>query len=550
MSLQAELFSSLTSLTTNQAGPLAGSSRHFYSSGDVVSWNIKPSHVESLPCHCSTTSVVAEELPAILAEDSPLSYPFSPPENAEQPVESFQEELLLFETEYIDSLAAEIQECSHVKDLTAGKEIHSLITICGLDADRYLGNLLVLMYGSCGAIEEAEAVYQKIPQPNIYSGNIMINAYVNNNELEKARNFFDGMLDRNGASWNAIISALAKNGCGKDALKYYRGMLAEGFQPNVITCVSAIDACADAAALSEGMMLHSAVIAYGFYDMIVGTALINMYGQCGNLESARDIFRRFPYHDAFSWTAMISACVNNGCNEEALVMFHHMPKQGLKPTRSTYLSILNACGNLMDLSKGYEVHAQMLLTDFITDIKVENALVNLYGRCQSLQDSTRVFRRMLQRNFVTWTTMIAAHSLNNLYEEALELFYEMQENWVNPNNYSITIVFDVCANMRALEEGRRVHKYGVCAGILFDFIASIALINMYGKCRSLEDARAVFRSSEEHGVLVWNAMLAAYAMNGEDTRAWVLLEEMQSKRVKPNKATYNIIDNLEPRQFL
>ncbi|MCO5554253.1 hypothetical protein L7F22_007781 [Adiantum nelumboides] len=215
---------------------------------------------------------------------------------------------------------------------------------------------------------------------------------------------------RNGASWNAIISALAKNGYGKDALVYYHGMLSKGFQPNIITCVSAIDACADAAALFESMKLHSVVATHGFYDMIVGTALINMYGQCGSLENARDIFCRFPWHDVLSWTAMINACVNNGYNEESLVIFAEMPNQGLKPSRSTYLLVLIACGNFMALSK--------------------------------------------------------------------------------------------------------------------DFIAAIALINTYDKCCSLEDAMAVFCSFEEHGVLVWNAMIAAYTLNGHDKEAQALLEEM------------------------
>ncbi|MCO5554254.1 hypothetical protein L7F22_007782 [Adiantum nelumboides] len=535
----AELCISLTSSRTNQAG----SSLHLRSSGGVSRWNFRPGthfctpSVELSPFQCCATRALTEELPSLPREVSSLSYPVS-------------QEVAVDETEYIDSLAAEIQECSHRKELSTGEEIHSHIVIFGLDSDRYLGNLLVLMYGNCAAIEEAEAVFQKIPFPNIYSANMMINAYVTNNEFNKARIFFDGMDERNGASWNAIISALAKNTYGKDALMYYHGMLSEGFQPNVITCVSAIDACADAAALSEGMKLHSTVVTHGFYDMIVGTALINMYGQCGSLENARDIFRRFPWHDVLSWTAMISACVNNGYNEESLVMFAEMPNQGLKPSRSTYLSVLIACGNLTALSKGYEVHAQMLSNELEADIKVGNALINMYGKCQSLQDSMMVFDKMLGRNIITWTTIISAHAMNSKMEEAIDLFYQMQANYVNPNNYSVSIIFDVCASMEALDEGQRVYKYSVCAGILLDFIAAIALINMYGKCCSLEDATAVFRSFEEHGVLVWNAMIAAYTLNGHDKEAQALLEEMQSKGVEPNKATFKIIEDLESRNFI
>lgn len=547
MASSAELCSSPAPLTSVQVRSLTGKSSQLFSSQNALYRDVRSSHWCSLHvglkplCYSMTLAVTDELAPVSPLRDSDVS------EDGSREFRSNQSELKIDEVEYIDRLAAEIQECSQTKDLATGEEVHAHIIDCGLESDRYLGNLLVLMYGNCGSIKAAEVVFHKIPSPNIYSGNMMINAYVSNNEVDKASAFFDDMPQRNAASWNAIISALAKTGYGKDALKYYHGMLEEGFQPNVITCVSAIDACADAAALSEGMKLHSAVIASGFYDIIVGTALINMYGQCGSLDSARDIFRRFPQHDVFSWSAMIAACVNNACSEEALQMFDQMPSRSLKPSRSTYLSVLNACGNLTALTKGYEVHAQMLSVDVEADIRVGNALINMYGRCRRIHDSTTMFHRMEGRNIITWSTMIASYSENGKHEEALELFYRMQAECVNPNNYTISIVFDVCTSLEAHEEGQCVYDYSVCVGIELDFIAAIALINMYGKCGSLEDAKLVFRRFEKHGVLVWNAMISAYVRNGHYKEGLALLEEMQSKGVKPSKATFKIFeDNKTP----
>eukprot|EP00250_Pteridium_aquilinum_P021259 c25072_g1_i1 orf=945-2615(-) len=553
MASYAELRCSPASSTSSQIGPLA--SKGSQSSPSQIALHPKigfpymgtlriEANVGFLPSCCALTVGLTEELAHVAAHDSPPSLP-SASESAEGDLPSSQVEPANDEAEYIDSLAAEIQACSYAKDLDAGEEVHAHIISCGLDSDRYLGNLLVLMYGNCRSTKAAEAVFQKIPFPNIYSSNILINAYVHDDDLHKAKIAFDNMPQRNTASWNAIISALAKNGYGKDALHYYHRMLEEGFQLNVITFVSAIDACADATALAEGMKLHSSIGVCGYEsDIIVGTALINMYGQCESLDSARDAFRRFPLHDVLSWSAMMAACVSNGCSEEALHMFHQMHIKGLKPSRSTFLAILHACGNLAYLFKGYEIHAYMLSDDIESDIIVENALINMYGKCRSLPDGAIIFCKMLQRNTITWSTMISAHADNNKNEEALELFYEMQAQSVNPNKFTFSTVFDVCASMQALEEGRCIHDYSVCTGIEIDFIMAIALINMYGKCGSLDDARAVFCSFEERGLDIWNTMISVCVSNGHIKEALWLFEEMQTEGVKPSKGTFKIIEGL------
>ncbi|KAH7306576.1 hypothetical protein KP509_22G020200 [Ceratopteris richardii] len=402
----------------------------------------------------------------------------------------------------------------------------------------------MLMYGNCGCIDAAEVIFQRMPFPNIYSANIMIKVYVTNYELETAKCFFDAMQERNAASWNAIISALTKSGHGKEALQYYHQMLAEGFQPNIITCVSAIDACADERSLLEGMKLHSTALAYGFFDMIVGTALINMYGQCGHLESAWQVHRQITQHDVLSWTAMIAACVHNGCSAKALDMFNQMPERDLAPTTSTFLSVLDGCGSLGELPKCYKIHAQILSVNVISDIRVENALINMYGRCQVPEDATIMFNRMLNRNTVTWSTMIAVFSQNKKNKEAIGLFYQMQKYGANPNNYTVSIILDVCTAMETLEEGQSIYNHSILAGIELDFIAAIAIINMYGKFGRPSDAMVVFRSVEG-GVLLWNALMSAYAINGYADEAHQIFEEMKLKGVKPNKASIKILEDLK-----
>lgn len=535
--------------TTTQAGFTAGKKLQFETSRTHFHTRIKLGYLgtlkaEGLVPNCHVMMVrLTEEIPSVLVQETPLG----DSNVSGSALDLLNSQMGLATDTDVDSLAFELQECSHAMDLAAGEQVHAHIISCGHDSDRYLGNLLILMYGNCGSVEAAETTFLKIPIPNVYSSNILINAYAKNGDLNKAKLAFDHMPQRNVASWNAMISALAQNGNGEDALQYYHDMLAQGFNPDLITFVSAIDACADVGALAEGVKIHSSTVDCGYSsNVVVGTALINMYGKCGSLYTARSVFQHLPQHDVLSWSAMMAACVNNGCNKEALSKFHSMQLTGLKPSRATFLATIEAYGKLTALSKGHEMHACMVSDGIESDIIVENALINMYGKCRSLPDAVIVFCKMMQRNVITWSTMIAAHAGNDQDKEALQLFYQMQTECINPNNFTFSIVLDVCASMKALAEGLLTHNHSICSGVETDFIVAIALINMYGECGMLDDARAVFGSLVEPEVVTWNAMISACVLNGQNEQALKLVKEMQSKDVKPNMSTFKIIDGLTP----
>ncbi|WMV07540.1 hypothetical protein MTR67_000925 [Solanum verrucosum] len=62
--------------------------------------------------------------------------------------------------------------------------------------------------------------------------------------LVYALKVFDAIISKQICSWNAMISYVALNGREKHALTMYVKMRARGLQPNEITCVAALSACA------------------------------------------------------------------------------------------------------------------------------------------------------------------------------------------------------------------------------------------------------------------------------------------------------------------
>eukprot|EP00249_Psilotum_nudum_P014849 c25030_g7_i3 orf=251-1348(+) len=282
------------------------------------------------------------------------------------------------------SYASLLRCCGNVKALQYGKRVHAQIVRGGYGGDRFLGNLLVQMYGKCGCLEDARTVFDRICQRNVFSWNIMIQAYAENGCVDDARSIFDKMPQRDVVSWTAMITAYVQNAGGKEALKLFWQMQLKGARPDKITFLSVLDACAGLAdlaqAIAEGKESHASIIHGGFEsDVVVGTALVNMYGKCGSLDDARHVFDKITQRDSVSWTALIAAYSQNGHGKDALELFKQMQLEGMVPDKITFISILYACATLAALEEGKESHASIIESGFETDVVVGNALVNMYG---------------------------------------------------------------------------------------------------------------------------------------------------------------------------
>ncbi|KAJ7529534.1 hypothetical protein O6H91_15G055500 [Diphasiastrum complanatum] len=364
------------------------------------------------------------------------------------------------------------------------------------------------MYGDCGRMADARAVFDALPTHNLHS-------------------------------WTVLIKGYVKNGCGREALDCFEGMQISGIQPDCVHFTCALDACASLGALDKGQKIHAAIIGSGYEErLIVGTALVNMYGKCGNIFEARSVFRKIPQRDVICWNTMIAVCAQNGHGEEALDFYNEMQCDCVKPNYVTYVSVLDACASLRALQKGQEIHATIVVRSYEGQIVIGTALINMYGKCKSLQDARNVFDRMLQRDVVAWNAIISACAQNAHSKEALEYFDEMQNNGIRPDHVTFACALDACADLVSLEKGQELHAAIINNGYEGHVLVANALINVYGKCGCLLDARGVFYQMFQRDVVSWNAMIAACAHNGHGNEALYYFNEMQNEGTKPDQITF------------
>ncbi|KAI5082614.1 hypothetical protein GOP47_0002357 [Adiantum capillus-veneris] len=412
------------------------------------------------------------------------------------------------------TLASTVKECASKKSLLEGRLAHFLAVWRGFDCDRYMGNLLIDMYGKCGSLQDA-------------------------------RSTFDKMVSRNLFSWNILLSAYTGCRCGEGALELFSLMLEQGTQADTCTFSNAIVASSILMSLLEGRHVHFAILNEGLeLDAHLASALVSMYGKCGSLEDAREIFDSLPLKDGVSWNAMITAYSMHGCHFEALHLFQEMQFHGVKYAKVTFLSSLGACSNLMALLYGMLIHAIIVEQGFQFDLSISTALISMYSNCRSLEDAQCVFRNMSHHDLFSWSAMISVNAQHGEDEAALSLFSQMHQEGMKPDRVTLVSVLTACANQAALVQGQLIHANTLEFGIEFDCAIENSLVNMYGKCGSLSDTKHIFDNMNTRNVVSWTAMIEVQAYVGQAAESFKLFHEMQEENVGPNDVTFvNILSS-------
>ncbi len=297
-----------------------------------------------------------------------------------------------------------VNACASWVALEEGRCAHEQIIQSGWDSDVFVGNSLVDMYAKCGSMEDAQRVFNKMPSRNV-------------------------------VTWNAMILGHVKCRQGQKSLELFRQMQQEGVQPDSVTFVGVVNACASLVALEEGRSAHEQIIQSGWdLDVFVGSSLVDMYAKCGSMDDAQRVFMKIPSRDVVTWTSMILGRVKGGQGQKALELFQQMQKEGVQADSVTFVGVLNACASIAALEEGRCIHEQIIESGWDSDVFVGSSLVDMYAKCGSLEDAWRVFTKMPSRNVVTWNAIILGHVKCGQGQKALGIFQQMQQEDVQPDS--------------------------------------------------------------------------------------------------------------------
>lgn len=306
-----------------------------------------------------------------------------------------------------------------------------------------------------------------------------------------------------------------------------------GLYADAVTYSELIKNCVARRALEDGKRVHRHVCSNGpDPKTFLLNVFINMYVKFGMLEDARKVFDKMPERNVVSWTTMISAFTNADMSYNALEFFVQMIRNDVKPNMFTFSSVLRACESSQTLK---QLHCATIKPGLESDVFIRSSLIDSYSKCGELQTSLKVFNEMETLDAVVWNSIIGSFAQNNEGDKALNLFKRMKRAGFVANQASLTSVLRSCTSLSLLELGRQVHVHILKHSS--DLILDNALVDMYCKSGSLEDAKDVFTQMPEKDVISWSTMVAGLAQNGYSTQALNLFHSMKENNIKPNYIT-------------
>ncbi|KAG4940346.1 hypothetical protein JHK87_044217 [Glycine soja] len=317
--------------------------------------------------------------------------------------------------------------------------------------------------------------------------------------------------------------------------------------------------------------VHGKIIRFGLtYDQLLMRKLIQLSSSYGKMKYATLVFDQLNAPDVFTWNVMIRAFTIGGSPKMALLLFKAMLCQGFAPDKFTYPFVINACMASSALDLGRVAHALAIKMGFWGDLYVQNTMMNLYFKCENVDDGRKVFDKMRVRNVFAWTTVISGlvacgklDTARELFEqmpsknvvswtamidgyvkhkqpiEAFNLFERMQQvDNVRPNEYTLVSLVRACTEMGSLKLGRRVHDFALKNGFELEPFLGTALIDMYSKCGNLDDARTVFDMMQVRTLATWNTMITSLGVHGYRDEALSLFVEMEKANEVPDAITF------------
>lgn len=285
----------------------------------------------------------------------------------------------------------------------------SVMSLCGTRLDLDLG-------------KQVQAFCFKIGcETNLPVKNSTMYLYLRKGETDEAMRLFEEMEDVSIITWNAMISGYAQimdaakddlhaRSRGFHALKIFRDLRRSATKPDLFTLSSILSVCSAMMALEQGEQIHAQTIKTGFLsDVVVNSALVNMYSKCGCIEDATKAFVEMSTRTLVTWTSMISGYSQHGRPQEAIQLFEDMRFAGVKPNEITFVSVLSAC-SYAGLVGEAERYFNMMKEEYKIEPIVDHygCMIDMFVRLGRLDDAFSFIKRTgFEPNEAIWSSLVA-----------------------------------------------------------------------------------------------------------------------------------------------
>ncbi|XP_015570525.1 pentatricopeptide repeat-containing protein At5g13270, chloroplastic [Ricinus communis] len=226
--------------------------------------------------------------------------------------------------------------------------------------------------------------------------------------------------------------------------------------------------------------------------------------------------------------------------KEAREFLKQMVDAGISVSPDSYRNLFEICGNSKSLSDGKIIHELLRRTVEKPSVFLENTVLKMYCVCESLEDAYKVFDKMIERNLISWGTIISAYAEHGLLDKALSLFISMISLGINPNSSIYIDLLRSLLNPSLLGIGKQIHSHSIRSGLGAGVSINTAISNMYVRCGWLDGAELFINNMAEKNAVAWTGLMVGYTQAGKQKNALDLFAKMVCEDVELDEYVFSI----------
>ncbi|XXG79685.1 hypothetical protein AAC387_Pa09g0704 [Persea americana] len=188
------------------------------------------------------------------------------------------------------------------------------------------------------------------------------------------------------------------------------------------------------------------------------------------------------------------------------------------------------------------------------NVYVGSVLLDIYAKCGNIGKARQVFNEMPEKDVVSWNSMIAGLAVIGFEEEAINLYFQMNESEAKPNDVTFIALLTACIHAGLVELECRFFKSMRRDHNIKPQVEHCAcVVDLFCRPGRLDEAfEFICKMEVEPNIIIWGSLLSACIINSnialaEHAVEKLLLLELENSEVDGMVHKFLVEDTSHPR---